>query len=226
MIKLNELFESIREKLDNTKSMEETIRIYNEAILDLDSYGLLGSCTVKQIRKLIIGNFLKTKYICFGDILYNKIQTSDFNGFCLIAGNTDNTYFLPPLSMLLNKLSIIRNNQYGVDIFCFLGWIRAIASIRIPLTFGSGISFGIYETMGYRYYPARGWIRTNGAFGEKYWDDGVYGQISEYQWLYYPDTLYVGVKGFKGIKISEGNSVDDYYFLGFANYVNLGSKHI
>ena len=38
--------------------------------------------------------------------------------------------------------------------------------------------------------------------------------------------LYIGATGFKGIKIVERDYIDAYYFLGFANYVNLGSKPI
>jgi len=217
------LFDSLKEELDNSKNNEEAISIYNEAIENLDSYGLLGDYSVKQVQKLITGNYLKNR----NSNLLNKLnnyQLFDMNIFCLISGDTDNTCFIPPLSMLFHRLNLlIFFSEFGI--FGALALLRYIFGTPFPLKLGNGIAFGYQCPFTYRNYPANGWVHTQGSNGNKNWDDGIYGQLSKFYTLIYPLYVYIGVIGFIGIKISkEIFGSEGYYYLGFASYVSLGSK--
>ena len=59
---INVLFESIKNRLDNSKSIKETNQIYNDAIVELDRYGLLGDFSIKQVQKLVTGGYQKQRY--------------------------------------------------------------------------------------------------------------------------------------------------------------------
>ena len=50
---VDRLFEDIRTQLDMVETREEAVEIFNEAIVELDRYGLLGGMSVKQAQKLI-----------------------------------------------------------------------------------------------------------------------------------------------------------------------------
>ena len=51
------LFDSIRERLNNTETREEAEQIFKEAVVELDKYGLLGGLSVKQAQRLAIGSY-------------------------------------------------------------------------------------------------------------------------------------------------------------------------
>jgi hypothetical protein len=99
---------------------------------------------------------------------------------------------------------------------------RKEISEKIPITLGNGIALGLYELMGYRHYPAKGWIHTSGLFGNKKWDGDLYGQISKFGLFIYPDYVYIGVTGFTGINIIKDSWDNCIYYLGFANNVKIG----
>jgi hypothetical protein len=217
------LFESLKGDLDNSKSEEEIVNLYNRAIKDLDGYGLLGDYSVKQVKKLITGNYIKNR----NSNLLNKLnnyQSLDTNVFCLISGDTDNTYFIPPISMLFHRLNLlIFITEFGI--FGALALLRYMFGTPFPLKLGNGIAFGYQCSFSYRNYPANGWIRIQDSNDITKWDDDIYGQISEFDTIIYPLFVYVGVIGFVGIKISkEIFGSEGYYYLGFANYISLGSE--
>ncbi len=220
MDKVEELFESIKLRLDNAETEEETVRIYNEAIVELDSYGLLGKWSFKQVQKLITGNFLKTRTYGLNDKLYDKNQILHRNLFCLIAGETTNTYFIPMSSMWLYRLSFLNENfQLLLPLKLLLLFISLGASVisdMIPFSLGNGIAFGYYSTWTYQEYPAKGWIHILGVLGHIKKEGDLYGQI-------FRDS-HIGVTGFTGIKIenTSSSSYNKYYYLGFATRVNVG----
>jgi len=235
MDELDSLFESIRERLNNSEIKEETVQIFNDAIVELDRLGLLGDYSVKQVQELVTGRFQKPLFYCIMDMLNNKIPLdNNTNTFCLISGRTNNTYVLPPLTRVFNKLILfffmddipLFGYYFFIDLFGLLFMFNlfrvVLFSTRIPITLGSGISLGGYieDNYGYNrdYFPAEGWINTFGSSGNKKWNGSFYGQISGFQlWVFYE---YIGVIGFTGIKILNMDSLY-YYYLGSANYVNI-----
>ena len=217
MDKVEELFESIKLRLDNAETEEETVQIFNEAIVELDSYGLLGKWSVKQVQKLVTGNFLKTRTNGLNDKLYDKNQILHRNFFCLIAGKTTNTYFISMCFMWLSRLYfLIENFQLLYLFMAIISLGVSVISDMIPFSLGNGIAFGYYSTWTYEEYPAKGWIHILGLLGHIKKDGDLYGQI-------FPDS-YIGVTGFTGIKIENTSfgSYNEYYYLGFATRVNVG----
>jgi hypothetical protein len=234
---LEALFESIREQLNTTERKEKTIQIYNNAIERLDRIGLLGDYSVKQVQELVTGVFLNSRFNHLFNMLYGKLQDDDnTNSFCLIAGRTSNTGYIPPsakiaycakiaylLFLSLGYLHYIIFGLYNMGylfltiaglymffILCRIG----LYSLR-PLNLGGGIILGytkLFEEP-LEDVPARGWIRTFGLSGQKLFYGSFIGQISSL-------ILHLGVIGFKGIKIY--NPIyERHHFLGFANYVNI-----
>jgi len=231
MDELDLLFEDIREQLNNSESKEETIQIYNNAIKRLDGLGLLGDYSVKQVQELVTGRFQNPMFNHLIKKLSNRfLLDDDFNMFCIISGSTTDTFVLPLSTVFIQRfISKMENLPYAIfyilipflQLLLFFNWLRVFVGYRIPITLGSGISFGFYGALSNNYIPANGWIHTYGMFGHNKWDNNFYGQISEY-YLFF-GVLYIGVNGFIGLKIHDMNSFD-YYYLGFANYVNIGSE--
>lgn len=88
-IKLEQLIDNIKIRLDKAETREETIEIFNDAIIKLDKYGLLCGLSVEQAQRLVVERWQNSKVF---DLLENINQlfhvseTSDYiNLFCLIA---------------------------------------------------------------------------------------------------------------------------------------------
>ncbi len=71
---VDRLFDSIRERLNATGTREETEKIFNEAVVELDKYGLLGGLSVEQAQKLVTGEYQRSKVVKFLEKLSKKIQ--------------------------------------------------------------------------------------------------------------------------------------------------------
>ena len=221
LMEIDVLFESIKDDLDNVKTQEETVRIYNDAIAKLDRYGLFSDCSITQVQNLIIGKYLKSSNNHVLHKLYKNKMSSDENVFCLICGHTDNTLFIPMISMLLFRLCpIIKSEE--LQIAAFMGGIfRFVLSELLlgyyrfnnPFALGSGIMLG------------SGWVETLGLFGLKSWAGTLYGQIYVFSTV---KEQYCGATGFTGIKILKrpyaSSEYPDYYYLGFANHVHIGTE--
>ena len=220
------LFDTIREQLNNTESIEETIKIYNEAIVELDNLGMLGGCDVRQVQELVTGEYQKQGFIKLLDRMIDKNQLYDeINIFCLIAGWTTQTMVLPPSTMAVYGLfifmNILRNYNFYFGFFLILySFIRLCLTAYFPLTFtiGSGITLGIGSPFGGNPKPASGWVETIGYYGLKEWEGRFLGRIWTIALI---GTLYLGVIGFKGIRIRTSKNENTYFYLGFANYVNI-----
>jgi len=226
------LFESINVQIDNAETIRETIKIYNEAIEELDNLGMLMGYSVKQVQELVSGEYQKPGFTKLIDRKIDKNQfLSDINIFCLIAGMTTITYVLPNtmivnrLIIFYNILNILFNNNFKLgpflNLYIFLRTtFNIVFNLLLPLTFnlGSGICLGTHYSMTYDAKPAEGWVNTNGLFGQKKWDGSFYGRICKIP--LFIDHGYLGVICFKGIRIMTRRSAYTYY-LGFANYVNI-----
>jgi hypothetical protein len=226
LTEIDELFDTIRDDLDNVKTMEETLRIYNDAIIELDSYGLFGDCSVKEIQKLIIGTFLKSSNNHVLRKFYENKQSSDENVFCLMCGHTDETSFVPAISMLLLKLCSIIESDELLFVAIMMVVLRGLIAegplyfhLNNPIALGCGIVFGGW---GWSVHPASGWVHTLGLFGVKSWAGEFIGQIYDTGDIFQTGGGFIGATGFTGIKIVK-RPLDDfeYYYLGFANRVDL-----
>ena len=210
------LFNSIRERLNSTESREEAEEIFNEAIVELDKYGLLGGLSVKQAQRLVTGTFQNQRFF---NHMYPRTLDENENKFCLIAGMTSNTYFEGLGALFFSKvMGIFRT---GVGLMGYLFFI-IIAMIN-PIAFGNRINLGEeYEEWEgeYEYYYSYGWVFTMGTNGIKTYKRKMEGVLPiQGSYLNWGDLSYSryfpGVVGFTGIKI------DSSFYLGCALWVKI-----
>ena len=109
--KVESLFASIRERMKNIDSREESEKIFKEAIIELDKFGLLGGLSVKQAQRLI---FSAHKTPIINKVLektHNKNSISldeNENLFCLMTGKTAyTTCFQKPISTLFIQFAMV-----------------------------------------------------------------------------------------------------------------------
>ena len=101
---IKQLFNSIRERLNETETREEAEEVFKEAVVELDKYGLIGDLSIEKAQRLVTGEIgfnlhekLKSNKYC--DLVFDKLknfnskQGNDENRNCLIVGRTTETFF-------------------------------------------------------------------------------------------------------------------------------------
>jgi hypothetical protein len=86
---VEKLFEDIEVKLKTVKTREEALPIYNNAIRELNTYGLLPKgMSVEQVQKLVVDGYSTAHgYTIFEEISHkNRLQEYHDNFCCLVAG--------------------------------------------------------------------------------------------------------------------------------------------
>jgi hypothetical protein len=228
---LDVLFDSIREKLDNAETREETVEIFNEAIVEIDKYGLLGGLSIEQALLLVTSSYKNYKVMNKIETLFNKNQDlfdNNSNFLCLVSGQTDITIFLIRHIGVALILSFI-------PIFTILGEILGMSGLFIfpvyyaflkPLAFGNRISLGTLSKSTWGFWikkPSNGWLHTIGLNGIKNWNGSFYGQIPSPFGLIislFSLFFYTGIIGFTGIRILSSEA--SYFYMGTALWVNIG----
>ncbi len=169
--------------MNTTDSREETKKIFNDAVVELDKYELLGSFNIDDVRKIL------------------RISNNDKNSY-LIYGKSTNTSNLERIGVFFYELS---NRRSLGNIL----WRLYREIIWVPIHFGSWILFGtvIYD----RYIldekiPAEGHITIISFEGKEEYSGSFYGHLDFiYDFSFYdPDVSIfycIGVKGFKGINL-------------------------
>ncbi len=124
-------------------------------------------------------------------------------------------YSFPLLTFIYEKLHI---NIFLLDIYLSL-FLGLPLPFLLPVDIGGIITFGhsfYYDPWyGYTYTPSKGWVFTSGQNGIIKWNDTFYGHLGG-------DILFVGAKGYTGIKIWLPLNT---FFLGFATKVKLDPAH-
>ena len=212
-------FDSIYEKLNNTESDDETSLIINEAVLELDRYGLLCGLSVEEVQKRF-SNYYKLK----GEIVTNHISGKE-NSDCLIVGRVLRAYFIHPIIIMLDELIEEKYPNTILSLFMFL--YKELLAFRFtygfpyfPIKINTSIALGYFSDDMYNdgYKPSIGWIMTIGTNGTKGWLGLFTGQLG-YFWTLF-NEFYIGVEGFFGIRIS--NPLTQMTsILGYANKVKI-----
>lgn len=219
---IDDLFENIKNDLDNTETTKESNNIFNNALIELENYGLLSDITSEKTQKEFFEsrkNKINTKL----ESLLKKIGVLNDNISCLcrIVGKATNTFFgrfsliylssllyhdIPPLPLPLFFLVVI---FWGLTAASLVPWL--ICTL-LQFELREFISFGFLEPGGYGFHPvpSEGWVRTKGLFRNKNTTGEFLGKIP-----FFP--IFIGALGFTGIKIKVGG--DYCYFLGFASLV-------
>ncbi|UCF49086.1 MAG: hypothetical protein JSU91_04870, partial [Thermoplasmatales archaeon] len=231
------IFETLREQLNNTESKEETIQIYNNAIESLNDLGLFGDCSIEEVKQLVNSEFQNLRINRLTEILKNYYQDINCNLFCYIAGETTDSFFFPKSSISLMRFLLLLDLfivpflprelmiLIAVIFLCTMvpyNTIREIMTFYVPISLSHAIGFGGYYGEIYKgSAAANGWVHTFGLFGKKDWNGSFYGQMTYVATFFL--ASYIGAVGFKGIKIKMDSSPLEivFYYLGFANYVNI-----
>jgi hypothetical protein len=221
---IDRLFENIRERLGRVDTREETVEIFNEAIVELDKYGLLGGLSAERAQNLVTNGYQSSRHNKLIERIFSQNQVvfdNDSNYLCLLAGETDNTFFgvYKEYSIaLISVLLIILFYNYDTFVqlldliyIFFLNYrLERVLHLRTSIALGGYVSW--HPPME---EPAHGWLFTQGLNGQKSWNGSFRGDFFDF-WLYYP-----GVTGFKGIRIDRNNGYNNYYYLGYAHRVRI-----
>jgi hypothetical protein len=236
-----------RARLNQTSTREEAVPIFKDAVVELDTYGLLPKgMSVRVVQRLIVNRFQFVQQFVEPDDHKNHI-TSDVkeNRLCLITGGTGNTYYdtglwvffwnnLEKLISILEKVFQVLPNfatLFGlfIDIFAFvsypLAWINPIALAYMMYLGTVTWDTEMHHIMGYA--PASGWIYTRGTNGTVTYNGTMYGNLPYEKTLwsglgFVVNDAYGGVEGFTGIKLLLPGL--RFFYIGSALRVAIGTE--
>ncbi len=212
---VEKLIDDIERRLDNVETREETVDIFNEAVVELDKYGLLGGLSVKQAQKLVTGKIFDTKIAkIFGRLTNgnNFSEGENMNslvyGFCTSIFLAASFMWIPAFFLLRHPILLEMFDDFLITLennFVFLALYSYLffASIGIIYpTFGP-INIFAFMLVGWPRL-AEGPLFINGENGKQNFSENFYGIIV----------------GFTGIKIYNllGGSIP---MLGVAYYSNI-----
>jgi hypothetical protein len=222
------LFDGIEQSLSNAQSRKEANTIVENAIVELDKYGLLGDLTVQQAQQLIIGDEYQQRLL---ERLDEKFHNGIFkaNYLCLITGHLSTTCCFGPFVYIAELLGL---EYYNVDFPVILGllmiicfwYIMPIILTLSPIHCSAIVTAGWYWDEWWapeHFIPAQGKIITFGLTGLKYWSgDDLYGNASKFDLIHYiggpynrVNIFYPAFLPYMGITVDSEGSL---YFLGFA----------
>lgn len=228
---VDQLFEDVRERLDRVETREEAVEIFNEALVELDKYDLLGALSVEQAQKLVTGRFQNPRMMEIAEKIYEKYQITadiDKNILCLVEGSIGNallsTISAGPLARFFSILS--RGPFFGAlaSFYLVLPYVDLMDLNPLPIWHNIYVGYKYnYGGYGWTYLSGSGWLYTTGSNGVKNWSGPFYGQLripKFYLNIYGASFYYPAVQGFTGMKIR----VDLWknYYLGFALQASLG----
>jgi hypothetical protein len=216
---LEQYFVDFRARLNTTTSREEVVPLFNEAVVELNKYGLLPKrMDVEQAQRLTI------RYEKSVDTM-NRISTlglSEYsNLFCMITGRA--TYcgvanpIITGLKSVISYLFWHTYSEFLGTLWIYLGFLLVIRNYIIFFNLLSLLTFGGINLLGW-VFPAVGWIYTAGLQGIKNYNGSFFGKI-QYPVKDFFGTLYTGAFGFTGFKIMFPDHSSQ--FLGTALLVDL-----
>jgi hypothetical protein len=239
------VFDNLKNRLSTAESMEETQKIFNDTIIELDRYNLLPEgMSIEQAQRLVNHASTHQKRVTPLQKLSQKFQAETAagtiqNSFCSIAGNTSNTHFAKLAKRTALRLYYIIDYNTGnaplvkvatalFIVFNEIGKINQIILRQNGYHLGVCIYFGNYHYAPYPNWlsPAQGWLSTNGANGKQNITGSFWGQTITGGWQpqddWYMNYTWRGCVGFTGLILYAGT--DNAYYLGSALAVNVGSN--
>ena len=214
-LEVEELFDSIKERLESSETKEESEEIFKEIIVSLDKYGLLGGLSIKQAQRLVTGNNMNS-------IFFKESEKSNNydNALCSIYGDVSNAFhFNYWLGLLSIFFSVMMNYNW------ISGYMRQRFILPyLPFKLATFISIG-WRSCAHeahpRPHPSVGYIWTDGLNGETSWDGKLEGKsfrfTGEDLGITYNEYL-VGVEFFKGLSYKSNGKTR---FFGSAKKVNI-----
>jgi hypothetical protein len=194
---VDRIFDNLKVRFDSAESDEEIDEIYDDAVESLYELGLFPKdMTVEEAKQFIKGKSRKSSV----KIPVGNLETVNENWNCQIAGRTTDTVMFDLDNPVLNSILQLRRlfMYYTFWQYSFRFYGGKIGNISL----GSS-SFSSYDL---DYYPAKGWVWTNGSNGVVSWIGKFYGRIEDkviwwdthQQWGIY---AYTGIRNFEGLWI-------------------------
>ena len=116
-IEVENLIGDIERRLDRVETREEAVEIFNEAVVELDKYGLLGGLSVKQVQRLVNGRYMSTRVdglICKKFMNNPWIPPEDiFNKNCIVASR------------------VIGDGTWDVTVFYYVFWMLFMLFLQL-----------------------------------------------------------------------------------------------
>jgi len=240
---VDKLFEEIKLKLDSVETREEAVVIFNEAIIELDKYGLLGRLSIEQAQRLVTGPYQNPKITEFLEKVYKRgqrISKADKNVLCLFVatlGEHGHCISIGPLARVWALFySILYNIFYTrrlvitslINFFLFMPYIIIMEALN-PISVWTTIYVGEwYDYWNYGHgleEYGSGWIWTIGLNGRINWTSPFLGELRIGKLildLWGTHKFYPAVQGFKGIRIRNDLTCREYFYLGSALQVSVG----
>jgi len=250
---LDILIEDIRFKLDNSRSTEDTYKIFYDTVDSFNSLGVFPeNISIGEIKDLITG---KNRDI--NKINFKKEMNDGFeNRFCFISSNTTNTFSLGPI-VLLSILAFIPfaiyasffdNLEHNFNLsrfklltklfmipyyLLYIPFLSLTICSYLSVTSRQPVSIGSLITFGYCKHSLDPW-----GYDEYYPSNGWIftiglSDIKSYNGDFYGGLskilaifwdFYNGITGFTGISIRKpDNSI---FRLGFGLQVNIDNKYV
>jgi hypothetical protein len=213
---VKQLFDSIKNSLDTARTKDETITIFNQAVIELNTYGLLGGLTVEQAQKLVNGPYQYSIMKKLHKELSECQTTSEYENYnCLVVGNTTVTYTLGCIGFILTRIPFLYGILFGMPIYS-----RPFQAFG-PVVFG--VCHFSVKKGNHIYAPSEGWIEADGKLGKTNFSGSFYGNIRSFSDAIAglpPDstTYYIGMNSYTGLILSFGET---RYFLGFTPHLAI-----
>jgi hypothetical protein len=136
---VEQLFEDIEQRLSSVETRDEAKIIFNEAVVELDRYGLLGGLSIRQAQNFVVNGYSKEQgFSIFEEISHkNSLQELHNNFCCLISGVVQDGYstgILYMIGIILMLLSVFPSPfpfLSGNPFILLLGEILSIISFTI-----------------------------------------------------------------------------------------------
>ncbi len=233
-LNLQQYLVDFRERLNKTTTREEAVPIFKDAVVKLDTYGLLPKVlNIDRAQKLVVGLYKNTKLITY---LESQPALQEANKNCFIVGMArGNTYFQGPINKavyLFLYTLVAYSLKYNVgDILTAFLMILLLINVYKTITLSEIVKNLPYigGTIYYGYKnggpgtlplsnPAEGTIWTSGANGVKNWTGKFYGTLPAIPLTEFLNTYYPGANGFTGLRL---NFLQTNFYFGFALNVNV-----
>jgi len=220
-----------RARLNQTTTREEAVPLFKDAVVELDTYGLLPKLmSVERAQILVISRCFSQRSGDFYKSVFGGNQNSEnFNEYCTVSGKVTRARSFGAFYPIRLLLSVLGNSfsDFWMVRWVFSEILLDLRSIYFPLYLFSEFSIGegywYYQGQHYEYYPSIGWISSTGTNGFINFTGEFYGQIREIPTLNLgpvgKEIYYSGIYGFAGFCIRKSNGSE---LIGSCRLIDIG----